>query len=344
MEERGPIDPDDGPPRQPPRSLRGAGPGDRRPAALDQGGGLDLEQAAGAVRRRRRRRPSSCSKRPRGQLRSAGLSRSKVEFLRDLAKRVEGRATRPEAAARAPRRGRGRRADRGQGDRSLDRRDVPDLPPGAARTWSPPATSASAAPCRSPTASTSCPGPGELERIAEEWRPHRTLACLYLWRSLDNAPAIATRVRGRARRVSREREGPMKQAPVRDRGHGAGHGLDRRRVRRRRRRRIGRIVAEQGRVHRQGERHLQQGDDRAQPGRRGDLWRWPAAQSRGGGGVRHRHRRAQHPRPDRRHPRAGCPRGRRGRGQRDPRRRREPCSTTSRKTRRAPGGRPVRRR
>ena len=32
------------------------------------------------------------------------------------------------------------------------------------------------------------PGPDELERIAEEWRPHRTLACLYLWRSLDNTP------------------------------------------------------------------------------------------------------------------------------------------------------------
>jgi DNA-3-methyladenine glycosylase II len=29
----------------------------------------------------------------------------------------------------------------------------------------------------------------ELERIAEPWRPQRTLACLYLWRSLDNAPA-----------------------------------------------------------------------------------------------------------------------------------------------------------
>jgi DNA-3-methyladenine glycosylase II len=29
---------------------------------------------------------------------------------------------------------------------------------------------------------------GELERIAEPWRPHRTLACLYLWRSLDAVP------------------------------------------------------------------------------------------------------------------------------------------------------------
>jgi DNA-3-methyladenine glycosylase II len=33
------------------------------------------------------------------------------------------------------------------------------------------------------------PTPEVLERIAEPWRPHRTLACLYLWESLDNAPA-----------------------------------------------------------------------------------------------------------------------------------------------------------
>jgi DNA-3-methyladenine glycosylase II len=32
------------------------------------------------------------------------------------------------------------------------------------------------------------PGAAELERMGEAWRPHRTLACLYLWRSLDNAP------------------------------------------------------------------------------------------------------------------------------------------------------------
>jgi DNA-3-methyladenine glycosylase II len=34
------------------------------------------------------------------------------------------------------------------------------------------------------------PGPREFERIADPWRPHRTLACLYLWRSLDNAPRL----------------------------------------------------------------------------------------------------------------------------------------------------------
>jgi DNA-3-methyladenine glycosylase II len=32
------------------------------------------------------------------------------------------------------------------------------------------------------------PGPTDLERIAEPWRPHRTLGCLYLWRSLDRTP------------------------------------------------------------------------------------------------------------------------------------------------------------
>jgi DNA-3-methyladenine glycosylase II len=32
------------------------------------------------------------------------------------------------------------------------------------------------------------PGPTELERIAEPWRPHRTLACLYLWRAARTGP------------------------------------------------------------------------------------------------------------------------------------------------------------
>jgi len=32
------------------------------------------------------------------------------------------------------------------------------------------------------------PDPATMERIAEPWRPYRTLACRYLWRSLDNEP------------------------------------------------------------------------------------------------------------------------------------------------------------
>ncbi len=34
------------------------------------------------------------------------------------------------------------------------------------------------------------PSPDELRAIAEPWRPHRTLACRYLWRSLDAAAPI----------------------------------------------------------------------------------------------------------------------------------------------------------
>jgi len=32
------------------------------------------------------------------------------------------------------------------------------------------------------------PKPAQMEQIAEPWRPYRTLACRYLWRSLDNEP------------------------------------------------------------------------------------------------------------------------------------------------------------
>jgi DNA-3-methyladenine glycosylase II len=32
------------------------------------------------------------------------------------------------------------------------------------------------------------PAPEELTEIAKPWRPYRTLACLFLWRSLGNAP------------------------------------------------------------------------------------------------------------------------------------------------------------
>jgi DNA-3-methyladenine glycosylase II len=36
------------------------------------------------------------------------------------------------------------------------------------------------------------PGPAEMEKIAEPWRPYRTLACRYLWRSLANEPQSPT--------------------------------------------------------------------------------------------------------------------------------------------------------
>ncbi len=33
------------------------------------------------------------------------------------------------------------------------------------------------------------PSPAEMERIAEPWRPYRTIACRFLWRSFDATPA-----------------------------------------------------------------------------------------------------------------------------------------------------------
>ena len=32
------------------------------------------------------------------------------------------------------------------------------------------------------------PDAKRMEKIAKPWRPYRTLACLYLWSSLDNTP------------------------------------------------------------------------------------------------------------------------------------------------------------
>ena len=32
------------------------------------------------------------------------------------------------------------------------------------------------------------PDPAALTELAEPWRPYRTRACLYLWRSLANEP------------------------------------------------------------------------------------------------------------------------------------------------------------
>ena len=34
------------------------------------------------------------------------------------------------------------------------------------------------------------PTPDRLTRIGEPWRPYRSVACWYLWASLDNVPAV----------------------------------------------------------------------------------------------------------------------------------------------------------
>jgi DNA-3-methyladenine glycosylase II len=131
--------------------------------------------------------PKSLLRRRPETLRKAGLSNSKVEFLRDLARRVN------------------------DGRLDLNRlRDLPDEDVIAALIevkgigrWTgemflifhlarPDVVSTGDLGIRKAAQLAygleELPGPEELERIAEEWRPHRTLACLYLWRSLANTP------------------------------------------------------------------------------------------------------------------------------------------------------------
>ena len=42
--------------------------------------------------------------------------------------------------------------------------------------------------CKEHTTLPELPDAKRLEKIAKPWRPYRTLACLYLWSSLDNTP------------------------------------------------------------------------------------------------------------------------------------------------------------
>jgi DNA-3-methyladenine glycosylase II len=131
--------------------------------------------------------PEALLRRRPATLRKAGLSNAKVEFLRDLAKRVN--------------------------DGRLDLKRLKELPDedviaellevkGIGR-WTaemflifhlgrPDVVSVGDLGIRRAVqiayGMEELPGPAELERIAEPWRPHRTLACLYLWRSLAATP------------------------------------------------------------------------------------------------------------------------------------------------------------
>jgi DNA-3-methyladenine glycosylase II len=121
-------------------------------------------------------------------LRSVGLSRAKVTFLRDLARHVEdgeidledlGDLPDDEILAQLTR-------VKGLGPWSVDMFLIfhlgrPDVLPvgdlGIRRA------------VQVEYGLDDLPDPAELTKIAEPWRPWRSLACLYLWRSLDNAPA-----------------------------------------------------------------------------------------------------------------------------------------------------------
>ena len=121
-------------------------------------------------------------------LRGAGLSGAKVAFLRDLAEHIE--------------------------DGELDLEQLPELPDGEVfeqlvqvkglGPWTvdvfllfhlgrpdvlPVGDLGIKRAVQAEYGLADLPNAAELERIAEPWRPHRSLACLYLWSSLDNTPA-----------------------------------------------------------------------------------------------------------------------------------------------------------
>ena len=118
-----------------------------------------------------------------------GLSRAKVAFLRDLAEHVEDGELRLNELAELPDDEVAAQliAVKGLGPWTVDmfmmfhlgRPDI--LPVGdlGIRRAAQLLYGMARAPRRRPSST----------RIAEPWRPYRSLASLYLWRSLDNAPA-----------------------------------------------------------------------------------------------------------------------------------------------------------
>ncbi len=121
-------------------------------------------------------------------LRAVGLSYRKAAYLRDLAERIESGALDPERFPELEDREVAEllTAVKGIGQWTADvfmmfhlgRRDV--LPVGDLGIRK--AAEIEYGLRKLPT-------PDRLKRLARPWRPHRTLACVYLWESLGNAPA-----------------------------------------------------------------------------------------------------------------------------------------------------------
>jgi DNA-3-methyladenine glycosylase II len=122
------------------------------------------------------------------ELRAVGLSRAKVAYLRDLAEHIEDGELDLERLAEAPDEevAASLTAVKGLGPWTVDMFMIfhlgrPDVLPvgdlGIRRA------------AQIEYGLDELPDAAELTAIAEPWRPHRTLACLYLWRSLDATPA-----------------------------------------------------------------------------------------------------------------------------------------------------------
>ena len=121
------------------------------------------------------------------EIRAAGLSRPKVAYLRDLAERVEDGELDVDRLAELPDEEVSAQltAVKGLGQWTADMFLIfhlgrPDVLPvgdlGIRRA------------VERAYGLAALPDAEDLRRIAEPWRPRRSLACLYLWRSLDAEP------------------------------------------------------------------------------------------------------------------------------------------------------------
>jgi len=121
------------------------------------------------------------------KLREVGLSRAKVAYLRDLAGHVEDGELDLERVAELPDEEVAAQLTqiKGLGPWSVDMFLIFHL-------WRPDVLPVGDLGIRRAVQTEygldDLPGAAELERIAEPWRPHRSLASLYLWRSLDATP------------------------------------------------------------------------------------------------------------------------------------------------------------
>ncbi len=127
---------------------------------------------------------------PAERLRAVGLSGMKVSFVRDLAQRIEDRSLRlddlhamsdEEVIAELTQvKGIGRWTAEMFLMFRLHRPDV--LPVGDLGIVNA---------IRRAYRLRKTPTPGRLMKIGESWRPYRSIACWYLWASLDNKPGVS---------------------------------------------------------------------------------------------------------------------------------------------------------
>ena len=156
-------------------------------AALGQGRGNDLQTAAGVAPDGGPPTPGAILAVEDAELRAAGLSRAKTAYIRDLSARVRDGDVHLDAF--------GTLADdavvaeltkvKGIGRWTAEmflmfRLHRPDVLPvrdvGIANAITARVRSAKG------------PAAARMQKIAEPWRPYRSVACWYLWRSLDAVP------------------------------------------------------------------------------------------------------------------------------------------------------------